>query len=119
VVGSGSGGTTAGGRAKSQMKSKLPLEQDLLRLRRLANRAAEMAIDSDFLEILAAYKERILREWANTNSPFIERREELYRDMQAVCRLEIYIKDELGQQLRAELAKQEALDKRENYGRRS
>jgi hypothetical protein len=102
------------------MKSKLPLEQDLMRLRRLANRAAEISSDSDFLEILAILKERILLDWANTSSAMGERREELYRDIQAMGRLEHLIKEDLGQFFRAELSKQEAIARKEveNHGRR-
>jgi hypothetical protein len=83
-----------------------PLEQDLLRLRRLANRAAEIAIDQDFRDILASMKDRILREWANTSSDMGERREELYRDILAVGRLERFMEDLPGM-FHIELAKQE------------
>ncbi len=54
----------------------------------LRRRAKELAADEGFRAILKRLKERAIREWANTSSADEKRREELYRDIQAVGRLE-------------------------------
>lgn len=81
-----------------------PIEEDFARLKRLGNRAAEIALDSDFKEIMALLKSRTLRDWAATHPNAVEAREGHYRDILALGRLENYLA-ELGQQLRAEMTK--------------
>lgn len=58
---------------------------DLVHIRR---RAKELAADQGFKQILKLLKERSIYQWANTSSADHDRREELYRDIQAVGRLE-------------------------------
>jgi hypothetical protein len=54
----------------------------------LVRRAKELQADEGFKAIVKALKERAIFEWANTPSHADGKREELYRDVQAVGRLE-------------------------------
>lgn len=63
---------------------------DLANIRR---RARELAVDPGFKSIVKLLKERAIAEWANTPSASYDRREELYRDIQAVGRLENLLVD--------------------------
>jgi|HubBroStandDraft_6_1064221.scaffolds.fasta_scaffold186034_3 hypothetical protein len=83
---------------------------DFMRLKRLGAEGERLLADGTFREMLVDLKNRAIREWANTKSDGSEIREELYRDIKAVGRLENYLAD-LGQQYRAEAQKAEAKDK--------
>lgn len=54
----------------------------------LARRAAALLKDDDFRSILTLMKATAIQQWANTSSPDGQRREELYRDVIAVDRIE-------------------------------
>jgi hypothetical protein len=58
----------------------------------LARKAQGLLSDADFMALLATLKNDTLREWANTPSADMTRREEHYRDIQALGRLENRLK---------------------------
>lgn len=88
---------------------------EFLRLKRLGAEATRLLADDSFREILADLKNRAIRGWAEGKTA--DAREEFWRDLQAVGRLENYM-GELGQQYRAEAQKAEAEERKRN-GRRS
>lgn len=88
---------------------------DVFRLKRLGSRAADLLQDADFKDILADLKNRAIRGWAETDHVQSMIREEFWHDLQAISRLE-NLMAELGQQARAEEAKNEAQDRKD--GRR-
>jgi hypothetical protein len=89
---------------------------DFLRLKRLGVEGERLLADETFREVLVDLKNQCIRSWANTDSSDAIAREEIWRDLQAVGRLENYLA-ELGQQYRAEAQKADAKDKLN--GRRS
>lgn len=86
--------------------------QEFARLKRLGSRAADLRQDSEFKEIVALLKERVIRDWAATAPADRKRRELFYHELIAIGRIEHYL-DELGQQARAEQAKSDAATLRE------
>lgn len=71
------------------------------RLKRLANRAAELTCDADFKEMLTDLKNRSIRGWADTRANEQEAREKAWHDLGAVGRLEDLMKA-YGEALRME-----------------
>lgn len=63
-----------------------------LRLKRLANRAAELLCDADFKEMLADLKNHAIREWSATRRGDTAAREHCWHDLQAVGHLESLMK---------------------------
>lgn len=86
--------------------------QEFARLKRLGSRAADIRQDSEFKEIIAFLKERVIRDWAATIPGDRKRRELFYHELIAIGRIEHYL-DELGQQARAEQDKIDAQAVRE------
>lgn len=86
--------------------------QEFARLKRLGSRAADIRQDSEFKEIVALLKERVIRDWAATIPADRKRRELFYHELIAIGRIERYL-DELGQQARAEQDKIDAQAVRE------
>jgi hypothetical protein len=68
-------------------------EHEWRRRQRMATKAGILLADDDFKQIIAELKKRALAQWANTASGESEAREELYRDVQAVGRLEALLSE--------------------------
>jgi hypothetical protein len=80
------------------------------RLKRLGSFGAQMLMEPTFRELLAELKNQAIRGWSDAPTP--ERREEFWRDLQAVGRLENLMKT-LGQEYRVEVQKIEGAVRRE------
>ena len=62
--------------------------QEFARLKRLGSRAADIRQDSEFKEIIAFLKERVIRDWAATIPGDRKRRELFYHELIAIGRIE-------------------------------
>jgi hypothetical protein len=77
-------------------------EQDFARKKLLASVARELLDNDGFREIIKDLKEDAIRRWNESQSA--DKREDCWRDLQAVGRLENYLKS-LGPAYRAEVQK--------------
>lgn len=76
------------------------------RIVRLGGKAEELLADESFKEIIINLKQEAIRAWGDTNPLQVAMREEFWQNLQAVCRLESYLK-ELGETKRIEQRKSE------------
>jgi hypothetical protein len=76
--------------------------EEFARLKRLGSYAMQLLGEETFRDILADLKNEVIRAWAEALTP--EKREECWRDLQAVGRLENALKA-IGQSYRAEAQK--------------
>lgn len=68
----------------------MPTDREYLRVQRLGSFAAHLVNDDTFKEIIADLKALAIRQWGESLTP--EKREECWRDLQAVARLETLLK---------------------------
>lgn len=79
-------------------------DAEYLRLKRLADRAATLLCDADFLEMLADLKSQAIRKWSESPGPDGVSATHSWHDLHAVARLELLMK-QYGEALRMQAHK--------------